>query len=132
MGFSLFRIILKDYLVYKSKKHSVFIIGGIAIALYLFIMPASATKNSCTEISDEQVKIEIHNNFTKLLPNYPSAKDKLGTVQPEFSWGNVERDKDITKKSLLIPFSVKGPTGKVDFLGTYICSNRHIEYSIDK
>ncbi|HBT4579489.1 TPA: hypothetical protein MB314_005404 [Klebsiella pneumoniae] len=106
-------------------------IGTIVIVaiVYAVMKRPSTPKFSCEQVSNEMVLSEVKTDFPKILPNYPSAQDTLGTVNPTLVWGEVDRNTDYKGKILSIPFTAKGKKSLINFIGIYTCDSGRIEYS---
>ncbi|HBX0707109.1 TPA: hypothetical protein GM646_25450 [Klebsiella pneumoniae] len=112
----------------KWKKYSISVIAIIAILYVLIEWPFKPVR-LCQEVTDEQALQEVQADFKRLLPRYPSAQEKLGTLTPELTWDKVERGTDTADKTISVPFTASGTKGTINFTGIYTCDTGKIEYS---
>ncbi|MRT02429.1 YebF family protein [Ewingella americana] len=115
----------------KIRKKKLITTMSLILTSLTFIGTPLAQVKECSEVTNAQVKEDVENDFLKTFPRFLSGLDKVGTSKPELFWQAIQRGQDTDNKLISIPFTAKGPKGKIDFIGIYSCGTGSVEYSLE-
>ncbi|WP_236942771.1 protein YebF [Ewingella americana] len=112
---------------------AVFIIMVVMLGtVYLYPMwMQRTTPEACKDITPQNAIDTVTRDFMQnRIPNWGNDKDYIGTAVPVLSFvsDNVKDEKGTYR----VPFTAKGASGELKYVGHFNCTNHYIKYeSVD-
>ena len=98
-----------------------------SVYIYPWWMQRS-TEGACAQITKSDAIDTVTRDYMEnRIPNWGNDKDNMGTSVPVLSFISDDAKED--KGTYHIPFSAKGPNGKLGYGAHFNCSNHYGKYS---